>query len=133
MANEVSGSDGGCTVGGVTIPITGWNYSGKINLIECTNSEDAGEERDLKNTKRRTGSIKGFYSTTTPPYGSAPLIPAGTDLTLKLIIGKTGNKFFTGPAIAEENALTLEVKGGVQYSINFKSQGAWTDQDGNPC
>lgn len=103
-------------------------------LRESPNKDDGGWTKRYGGRKDLTGSCSYLASFATDAGGSVfnmvdivDLIYAGTEVTVKISTGETGDHEFSGPALFEQSSLTFGNSGeDATGDISFKSSGEWS-------
>ena len=119
---KISGEDGSCSLGAVTVKITNWNVEEVTEVIDTTDSGDSSNKTFIGNGWNSwSGSFEGFVETsdTGETVGAA---------AAELILTAASGITWTGNAIITRKATSLDVVGAeaVKVSYDFQGTGALT-------
>jgi hypothetical protein len=111
--------------------ITKWTLSKTRNFIDVTCFQDANKVYvpDLPDI---SGSISFFYSMDagSPLAGDSEALFEATEnpnpVVLRLVPSTNESHYWSGPAYVDLNDITVDVKGAVAGTSNFKASGDWS-------
>lgn len=122
-----TGLEGKGRFNGADICVTSWSATETAESFDTTNACDQGNTSSIPGATTLTGTATAFYDSAAPPFANPPNIRAGATGPLNLFL-----KDDSSPSIdvttAEITEVTVnsEVKGVVNFSFNFKNNGAYT-------
>lgn len=111
------------------VGVNAWDVTTKVDELDGTTGADAGFARPEAGVKELSGTINGYFDLTT---GVGAAFQEGTTLTT-LRLFRTSDD--TTPAYSIPSALILsyqqkgEVRGRIEWTIQFKAVGSWTYAD----
>jgi len=125
----LSGSTGSVNPGGSVLAVTGWDMTIESGEIDVTNTGSTGNQFIADGVHVANGSFSGFWdgADAVTNFNSNVLRPgaAAYALDLELDVGGS-NKDFSFSATTTRIPITSEVKSGIKWSVEFRSQGLIT-------
>jgi len=129
MATFKSGKEGGITISGAVLCVSGWSYTEEITPLDTSNTCSGGFETVIAGMKKLTGQFSAYWDADQIPSLDPPNIVAGAIITqMKLFHGPIAeNKFaLIDDALIISVAMTSDAKGLVSYQVSFQSNGQYT-------
>lgn len=114
-----SGKLGTVTINSVAEPITEWTADVTADMLDDTNSTDAGEETFVAGVTGIRGTLKMNYGSGTH---MSTVIP-GAALTTLVLLAYTGKTISVATAIVESVALNVTMRGMVEMTVTWRGQG----------
>jgi hypothetical protein len=117
------GNKGRVTNNGTAVKITGWTLDETADEGDTTHSEAGGFKTQIYGNKQLTGSFTGNYDTAAKP---TPSFVTGATLT-NLILLTDAIAIVTMP-LADVSGFRVnsEIRGIINFTCNFKSNGTYT-------
>lgn len=123
MSDKKSGKSGYVEVDGDRHDVETWDIDPQVGERETSDTGSEGYFDSINTIKSCSGSFKATWDNDAKP---CPTFSPGTEVELKLYIEEGGVYHHFPRAVCQGLPVALDAKGGITFTVNFKSRGPFT-------